>query len=143
MKSFSAKLVLGLVLLPVFSCSTLLPASPPQQTFAPPTIDVAPLPPGGVPESFQDVPIMPGADLGITAGTSYTYQVDAAVMDVLEFYLREMPRAGWTETDQTGDPAIGEAAIRLSYRMGERTATVFIVAGESGPTAVTILVSGG
>jgi hypothetical protein len=53
--------------------------------------------------------------------------------------LREMPSAGWELEDQSGDANQGETSIRLRYRKGDDSATVFIVQAGEDVVQVTIL----
>ena len=81
---------------------------------------------------------MPGAVSGHTIGSWYVYQIKATVLEVQEFYLREMPLAGWELWYQTGDASQGETSIRLNYRKGEEQTAVFMNPAEGGLVQVSI-----
>jgi hypothetical protein len=123
--------LIGLSILTTLSCSVLSSGSPlAGETLPAPTEDTS-LPQDAAPDFFRGVPIMPGA-ISITAvGDSYIYQIEASVLEVQQYYLREMPLAGWELADQTGDASQGEFSVRLRYIKGDNRITVFITpAGE-------------
>ncbi|MBN1439263.1 MAG: hypothetical protein JW929_07640 [Anaerolineales bacterium] len=121
-------LVLGLIGFAAASCSLIHSATAPAPRTLPPPNDF-----------FQGVPIIPGAVSGRAVGTAYLYQIDASLLEVQEFYLREMPLAGWALEDQTGDAAQGDTSIRLRFTKGEELAAIFISEGEGKRTEVSIL----
>jgi hypothetical protein len=123
--------LIGLSILTTLSCSVLSSGSPlAGETLPAPTEDTSLLQ-DAAPDFFGGVPIMPGA-ISITAvGDSYIYQIEASVLEVQQYYLREMPLAGWELADQTGDASQGEFSVRLRYIKGDNRITVFITpAGE-------------
>jgi hypothetical protein len=140
MKTIAVTFMIGSVWLLVLSCGGLPSGLLSQETFAPPTLDVEPLPAGNLPDSFRGVPIMPGAipETAVTAGGSYSYQIWATALDVQEYYLRQLPLAGWTIEDQTGDAKIAETSILFHCRKDGETVAVFISPAGKGLVQVLI-----
>lgn len=97
-------------------------------------------PDSGPPESFRGVPVMPGAQPrdAVQVGTAFTYFIRATVQEVKDYYLRELPLAGWEVEDITGDSGGDSDSIRIRCRTGEETIAVFIHPSDDGRVEVLI-----
>jgi hypothetical protein len=126
-------------LLTALSCSLLPSGSSPAPETRQAPAEKSPLPPNTPPEYFKDIPIMPGAFSGNAIGTTYKYQIHATVLEVQEYYLREMPKAGWELENQTGDADQGDTSTRLRFRKGGEMIAIFIDPAGEGLVQVTIL----
>jgi hypothetical protein len=131
--------LIGLIILITLSCSGLSSGSPAAGETLPAPAEDSSLPQEAPLDSFRGVPIMPGAISVKAVGSSYIYQINASVLEVQEYYLREMPPAGWELGDQTGDANQGELSIRLRYRKGDDLIAVFISQAGEGLVQVTII----
>jgi hypothetical protein len=138
MEPTARRWLISLIILTTLSCVVFSPGSSPEDTFPAPADDSS-LPQEAPTDFFEGVPIMPGAVAGKAVGTTYTYQINASVLAVQVFYLREMPLAGWEFEDQTGDAKLGETSIRLRYWKGDELAAIFIHPADGGLAEVTIL----
>jgi hypothetical protein len=92
------------------------------------------------PESFRGVPVMPGAQPrdAVQVGTAFTCFIQATVQEVKDYYLRELPLAGWEVEDITGDSGGDSDSIRIRCRMGEETIAVFIHPSDDGRVEILI-----
>jgi hypothetical protein len=129
----------GLLLPLLLSCSLLSSAVPPTAAGNIPEDGGPSIPPAEPPDSFRGAPIMPGAQDAIPLGTSFTYSIRGTVQEAKEYYLREMPPAGWELEDITGDSGGDADSIRIRYRKGEETIAVFINPAGDGLVQVLIL----
>jgi len=93
------------------------------------------------PEEFRGVPIMPGVrpDDAAQFGTTFTYSVQGTVQEVKEYYLRELPLAGWEVENVTGDDGGNSDSIRIRCRKEGALIAVFIHPAADGRVEVTIL----
>lgn len=107
---------------------TSQPAGPPAPT---PTQAPAAL------ETWNGVPLMPGASGGVEELGSYIYTVNVDVQQVRGFYDREMVNLGW-QIFTAGEGETGN--LLLLYQKGDQTATIAILA-KGGGSEVRIIVN--
>lgn len=91
-------------------------------------------PPATGPEGFrEDVPIMEGArQLQIRGGGgNVTYEVDADIETAVEFYMEELARLGWEETNSP-DAAVGSMATMLRENAEGDRITINMQANQLG-----------
>jgi hypothetical protein len=131
----------GLLLPLLLSCSLLSSAVPPTAAGNIPEDGGPTIPLAEPPDSFRGVPIMPGAQPqdAIAVGQSFTYFIRGTVQEVKEYYLQEMPLAGWDLEDATGDTGGDADSIRLRYRKGGESIAVFINPAETGRVQIVII----
>jgi hypothetical protein len=85
----------------------------------------------GIPD---DMPIFSqNAQLQLV-GSIITYQAQGDLPTLTQFYKTELPKNGW---EQAQDPITSSSASILSYKKGDRTATINMI---SAQTAVTVAI---
>jgi len=90
-------------------------------------------------ESAQDIPLPPDAEQVSTLSGMTAFQSASTPQQVAEFYKAEMPKNGWT---QTQDEPSGDV-YTLAFAKESRTASFVITADStSGKTSVVITMSG-
>jgi hypothetical protein len=87
-------------------------------------------------ETWNDVPIMPGAVDGAEEGGVYSYTADASIAEVQAYYERVMPLAGW-QSFASGEGETGN--LMLMYQK-DNTSTMISVIDWDGSTLVLIVV---
>ncbi len=91
-------------------------------------------PPEGCDKGNVDVPLMPDATEKARMGPVLTYKTAAKLVDVAEFYKKEMEKAGW---QLDNEPEISEAMAALSFIKDNATAQITLMPAD-GKTQVLI-----
>lgn len=97
-----------------------------------------------LPEGFpEDLPAYPGSTLTATLGgqgiTMVSYQTDATVAEVTEFYRTSLPEKGWSFS---GEVRTAESSLLHAAREGSRGVSIGISAdARTANTVITLTLS--
>jgi hypothetical protein len=95
-------------------------------------------PPDNCGGAANKLPIMPDANDKSTFGDMVSYKSPSKLADVIAFYQKEMPLAGWKAGET--EPTITEELATMEFAQGDQKAQVMITVTE-GQTQVIINVS--
>jgi hypothetical protein len=84
-----------------------------------------------------DIPVMKDATDKSTFGDTLTYKTPSKLTDVVAFYQKQMPSAGWK---LNGEPEVSDEMATMEFAKGDQTATI-ILSIEDDKTQVMITVA--
>ena len=91
-------------------------------------------------ETWQGIPIMPGALFGdYSAEEAYVFSIDASRDEIETYYTIELPKLGW-EPFAAGDSEAGTVLLMFMGEKGTLTITILTVGAEEGLYNVMLLI---